>query len=98
MSFQTRITAAAIWDKKSGQAFWLPPPARHHDIIKSMTARGYSAATECVQGFMTNTGSFVDRKVAAKIATAADQIIEVVTDGIPMQRQDVTTLFSEDLW
>ena len=98
MSFQTRIVSAAIWDRKSGQAFYLPAPARHHDIIKSMTDRGYDASTLCIQGFMTNTGSFVDRKVAAKIATEAEQILEVVTDGIPMQRQGVTKLFSEDVW
>lgn len=41
------------------------------------------------QGFMTNRGRFVDRKEAAELVAAAGQATK---------REDLTGLFSEDVW
>jgi hypothetical protein len=56
---------------------------RHHNCIKTFTmiqcfpynVLGHTIKTTEVQGFLTNTNRFVDRKEAYKIAFEANQII-----------------------
>ena len=63
---------------------------RHHNcfltmgFIKGVELKDYK---EIVQGFLTNTDRFVDRKEAGKIAFEANQI-----------KQQTERLFSEDLY
>jgi hypothetical protein len=64
----------------------LPPPNRHHDVIRhhvALTGKYGSGR----QGFITSTGAFVNRRKAAEIAYAAGQI-----------SRPKKMLFSEDLW
>jgi hypothetical protein len=67
------------------------PPARHHTLLYAYHAAG---CTELIQpeeqGFLTNTGRFVSREEALKIALAAKQI--------SAPRFNAYQLFSEDLW
>lgn len=84
-----RIIAAAI---QYGATISLPPPARHHTIIQTMdTEMGIEGplATPQTQGFITNTGRYVNRVEAFYIAHKAGQIISE-TKG--------PQLYSEDLW
>jgi hypothetical protein len=84
-----RIIAAAI---QYGGTISLPPPARHHTIIATMdTEMGIAGplATPERQGFVTDTGRYVNRVEAFYLAYRAGQIISD-TQG--------PRLFSEDLW
>lgn len=84
-----RIAAAAI---QFGATISLPPPARHHTIIQTMDAEmgiPGQLATPQSQGFVTDTGRFVNRVEAYYLAFKACQIISG-TKG--------PQLFSEDLW
>ena len=86
-----RIVAVAI--SRFGMTFTLPPPNRHHDVLREMFQRfriEQDSATE--QGFITSEGRFVRRKLAARIARAARQI------GRKKRTDPQDTLFSEDLW
>lgn len=89
-----RIAAAACRHK--GQVFHLPPPARHWNVIAHIVSECQVQEHEfpiCPppdQGFVTDTGRFVDRTEAWKIARDADQLLPTAY---------VTThLFSEDVW
>lgn len=88
MSEPVTIVTAAIIDH-NGLPFTLPRPARHHTLIHAMAERGDPIPIKGTQGFMTSDGRFVDRKVAARIARVAGQMIACHVPG---------TLFSEDLW
>jgi hypothetical protein len=87
---QLCIIAAAIRDE-SGRVWQLPIPARHHHIIHLMAEEGLPTPIRGEQGFVTSYGSFVDRKTAAVIATAAKQLKHstLVCFG---------TLYTEDVW
>lgn len=87
-----RITAAAIWAVGSDAPTWLPPPKRHHHVIRVLAARGFgpSAVIPSRQGFMTSEGRFVDRVEARRIAEAAGQLLRSKLPG--------NKLFSEDVW
>lgn len=87
------IVSAALQLADGSAIVSLPRPARHHNIISSMTAQGYALEQicSCEQGFLTDAGLFVDRKSAWAIALAAGQIAANVTDCPGM-------LFSEDVW
>lgn len=65
----------------------LPPPYRHHHVIQRHHSTTGISGSGLRQGFLTNTGRFVDRTEAAKIAHTAGQIAE-----------PKPWLFSEDLW
>lgn len=83
---ETVTTAAA----KVGKRIWsLPAPARHHHVFRVMGAEGFKAWGSEETGFLTNTGRYVDRKEAARIAVEAGQITA------PKWPPD---LYSEDLW
>lgn len=70
---------------------------RHADIIRTVLnligkrtcSNGNDCAGESIQGFVTNTNRFVDRREALKIAIAANQLIEQTT---------FPELYSEDLY
>lgn len=88
-----RIACAAI-QHFDGRIFWARRPARHHDVIRAMTALnayiGQNAQNRHTQGFLTQHGRFVTRTEAAAIARAAGQV---------RTRTDVfNALFSEDVW
>lgn len=67
-------------------------PSRHHDVIRHMCdVMDYNRVPgNFVQGFITNTNRFVDRKEALVIAKEANQLIRKTPP------EDI--LFSEDLW
>jgi len=83
-----RIAAAAI--RHEGTVRSVPPPGRHHHVIKMMAALGFTARDVHDQGFTTDRGRFVDRKEGFLIAKAAGQILR--------KTGPADKLFSEDLW
>lgn len=82
------IVAAAIMHR--GKLYTLPPPFRHHDIIRVIYERTGRPA-DGDQGFVTDAGRFVGREQAWRIANEAGQEIAAIAcaPGI---------LFSEHLW
>lgn len=71
----------------------VPPPGRHHDIIRELAKAGHPTPVRGKQGFLTSFGQFANRKRAWLIAERAGQLLEgAPTDG----RGGV--LYSEDLW
>lgn len=69
----------------------LPRPARHHDIIRAVHEKHeISTKGSAVQGFITDTDEFVNRKIACQIAYGYNQIIK--------KHGPKDLLFSEDLW
>lgn len=81
------IVAAAI--DFDGTVLSIPPPARHGDIIRlRATDPNPPSRRSGIQGFLTNTGRFVDRCEARDIAIACGQ----VDHGVGLR------LFTEDLW
>ena len=80
------IIRAAI--KVGDDIYHSAPPARHGLLLH----RYKLGDKPHVQGFLTNTGEFVSREDARKIALAAGQITE------PTHCGHSTKLFSEDLW
>ena len=80
------IVAAAI--KQDGKVWTLPPPARHHDIIKLIiTETGNMVDGE--QGFVDEHGNFLNRVKAGMEAMGSGQL-----EKLPRPPR----LFSEDLW
>lgn len=93
-----RIAAAAI--RLNRLVYHMPPPYRHSDIVAAAFTQGCrGAAVAGQQGFLTNTGRFVDRLEARRIAESANQIVAHRKDakGVPFKR-DHPELFSEDVW
>lgn len=86
-----RITRAAI--RYKGNIVSLPQPARHHDIIRHIAdelkwhPHYLPVCGPEDQGFVTNTGRFIDRVEAYRVALNAGQLLR----GTP-------NLFSEDVW
>ncbi|MNK14308.1 hypothetical protein D3C87_324120 [compost metagenome] len=96
------IIAAAI--KIADVVCFIPNPARHHNVLHSLmesftsrTDKGYMQET---QGFLTDTGVFLDRTEAMKHALECGQ-------GTPRRDRILATgyrayngdgLYSEDLW
>lgn len=83
------IAMAAIKEEK-GAVFTLPRPYRHHHIIAARSALGLRTPSTCEQGFVTNTGHFVDREGARVVAELAGQLLP----GARRHGQ----LFTEDVW
>lgn len=86
------IKAAAIKDE-SGKIWTLPAPNRHHHIIALMngenTPEGRILVAAGTQGFITDSGQFVDRIEGGEIAKRAQQITNL---------RWPPNLYSEDLW
>lgn len=77
-----------------GRVWWVPRPGRHSDVIRKFirAARVAGHDTHRIpekheQGFITNTGKFVSRKTAARLALKAGQI-----------SREKRSLTSEDVW
>lgn len=92
---QEHIERAAIKINKTGTIYDLPRPARHADIIyyiveqnrKRPETRVSLTRNQTTQGFLTNTGRFVDREEAGEIAYDAGQT-----------ERRIMRLTTEDLW
>jgi hypothetical protein len=84
-----RIISAAI--HLGGLVLSLPSPARHHTLINSAAQKlEMKPPILGIQGFLTSTGRFVNRKEACFIATEAGQIM--------VKTGSTDELYSEDLW
>ena len=83
------VTGVAIM-ADTGKVFTLPPPARHHDVIRVMAAAGHTTPITGEQGFILSDGRFARRVAAKPYATLAGQILK----GRGLLRE----LYSEDLW
>lgn len=86
------IVAAAIFH---GATISLPPPARHHTILHSLSLVLRGSALNVPpqnQGFLTSAGRFVNRVEGFYIAERAGQI--VTKSGNPGE----PNLYSEDMW
>jgi hypothetical protein len=70
--------------------FTIPPPARHHDVLRAMMARGLPDY-EADQGFLDHRGVYLNRKTAMITAVQCGQVERDISGAIP-------ELFSEDLW
>jgi hypothetical protein len=81
-----RIAAAAV-RTEDGTLYSLPPPARHHDVMRHF----HVMATPDQQGFVTSTGLWARRKPALRIAQRNGQLIREPT-------APAHGLFSEDVW
>jgi hypothetical protein len=66
----------------NGLVFRLPPPNRHHDVIKALSELGLPWPIQGLQGFVDAHGVFLDRLAAGRACG--------FEEGEP--------LFSEDLW
>lgn len=99
-----RIEFAAIMARGESEATTLPRPARHHDIIAALAARGFGPGDvgPSRQGFVTSTGRYVGREEAWRIAVAAGQLLPArTTDGMEVRRTAPApngSLYSEDVW
>lgn len=67
-----------------------PPPARHNDIMATLS-RADQRLDRTEQGFITNNGVFVGRPAARVIAQQAGQIVRRVGG-------DDGALYTENLW
>lgn len=86
-----RIVAAAIVFE--GINCVLPPPARHHTILHAIAhLRPDVIIGPDEQGFVTDTGRWVDRFEAKRIAIEAQQYL--VPEDIDLRDR----LYSEELW
>ena len=68
----------------------MPAPARHGDLIHELHLCGAGTYAHNEQGFVTDTGRYVNRINARTIATDANQLKADARDHID--------LFSEDVW
>jgi len=85
-----RIIAAAI--KQNTGLYAVAPPGRHSDVFLYMVHLDIDWNVTHVQGFITNTGRFVDRTEAKQIAEDTNQIILRFDTSTPDQ------LYSENVW
>ena len=87
-----RVVAAAVQHYTTKLVFSLPIPSRHSDILHAMYGLGLSTThSDNLQGFLLDSGQFVDRVEARAIALAAGQAVD-------QSSIHATELFSEDLW
>lgn len=71
MAKKLTIAEPAVREKKSGKVHPAPSKAWSHDQLEAKLDTKKSSVKE---GFFTNTGKFVNRKKAAKIAKKAGEI------------------------
>lgn len=83
----------AVAFKWHGLIISMPKPARHHHVIMEAFQLGLPREIGFVknQGFITNTGRFVNRTEGFKVARKANQI----KNDAPNLTE---CLLSEDLW
>jgi hypothetical protein len=88
-----RIISAAIKvANKHNQIYSLPKPNRHNDIRAIIAKEGINPFSGVIDGFMTDSGKFVDRYTAYKIASRANQILPESKDLPGL------TLTTQHLW
>jgi hypothetical protein len=70
----------------------LPPPNRHHDVIREIVAQtGVDTVDHDEQGFLDESGRFLNRRQALASASLNNQIKDPANIRMGL-------LFSEDLW
>ena len=82
------VVAAAC--QLDGLTFSVPAPARHHDVLRSMSLGGIPAGREH-QGFLDHRGVFLSRKTAMITAYQFGQLEEG-------EFEEGGDLYSEHLW
>lgn len=89
---ETIEKAACVY---KGVVYSLPRPARHHTVMRHIwdTVSDKAFIGPGAQGFVTNTGRFVNRRKALRIVKAAGQP-QIDHPALNAGGQ----LFSEDLW
>lgn len=86
-----KITHVAI--QYQGKTYSLPAPNRHHNVIRMIAAEnGVGVKGPDVQGFLDDTGEFLNRRTAYTLAVANGQINRA------QGGYDGPDLYSEDLW
>lgn len=89
----TQITHVAI--KFNNKVYQLPPPNRHHDIIRLIASEnGVGINGPDVQGFVDEDGEFLTRKQAFALACVNGQLKRRTDPGTYQGNE----LYSEDLW
>lgn len=84
------VVAAAI-KHPDGTVYRLPPPNRHHNVIKHMVDQGIDTYyTIDDQGFVLSNGEYASREDAKVVAKRADQLLDRASSS--------KQLFSEDVW
>lgn len=93
MTEDTQIMGVAI--KYGGVVYSLPPPNRHHNVIRHIReVTGSGIAGSDVQGFITDEGEFLNRKAAMALASVNGQL----NRRPGAQFYQGPELYSEDLW
>ena len=85
---EQRIVSAAIM--QGGVVCSVPAPGRHSDVIREMAKAGFPIPINGAQGFLTDEGQFVHRRLALGIAENSRQLLPGKGHG--------GELFSEDVW
>lgn len=91
-----KLTHVAI--RFQGKVYSLPPPNRHHNIIRLIvdeTGVSHVDSPEEDQGFLDETGRFLNRKQAFVSAELNGQLLPDIPGKSPIIRG---ILFSENLW
>lgn len=85
----TRIVGVAI--VRDGITYSLDAPNRHRDVIVKMVQMGVPkpVTKDAIQGFISDTGKFLDRVEALKVVEANGQNIQEIYRS---------QLYSEDIW
>lgn len=83
------ITGVAV--RHGDKVYSLPPPNRHHNILHSLKPK---YAGEYEEGFIDDTGKFVSRLDAMKIAENNGQL----TRRPGKEFYQGPELYSEDIW
>lgn len=78
------ITGVAMRHRETKAIFSMPMPARHNNLIHKLVEMGDPDFAKGEQGFVTETGEFLDREQAFVHAARFGQFKKI--------------LFSEDLW
>lgn len=87
-NIREKIIGVAI-QSEDGIVHSLPSPNRHNDVIGMMYDLGYKTPINGEQGFITESGIFVKRRIAADMALITGQIKKLKWPP---------NLYSEDLW
>jgi hypothetical protein len=76
-----------------GTVFSLPKPNRHHNCIRAMAAAGDPVPIKGKQGFITDTGRFLNRTQAGRLVESNGQYFKRTAGSYPGGE-----LYSEDIW
>lgn len=89
----TQITHVAI--QYEGLVWMLPPPNRHHNVIRMIAEQnGVGVKGPDVQGFVCDTGDFLNRRQAFGLAATNGQLKRRPGEKFYQGKE----LYSEDLW